>query len=321
MAVRLRPVPRRSVPLLAALIFLVACDAGAAPPTEVGAAPPDIGPYVTGEAAAALSGEGTFPYAGPTDDRGERMISPERAGELALGYVRAFGQFFHRSWERDAGRAIHLASLRADPRVFFAEAPYGRFPDGPFHPGYRKAYGPVYLVTLTDGRSPVLLIGVSAFNVDVGVDERGLAVTPPVGGNEFVSFGIPSDTNAYVPLTPERAVERVAVRTGARISRTPALAQMSVAHHPALALWRLELDRPVSVRTVTGGREKLVGELFVNGRGHYLIPADQQPQGDMQEFVIGPPWDPRDRRTMPATVPILPGRATEWLQVVPVNAP
>lgn len=307
--------------LLAAVLLSSAACERAAPPTSSGARPPDISQYVAGEAAAALGADGTFPYAGPAQDRGERMISPERAGELALGYVRAFGQFFHRSWEKDAGRRIHLPSLRVEPRVFFAEAPYGRFPDGPFHPGYRKAYGPVYLVTLTDGRSPVLLVGVSALNVDVGVDERGLAVTPPVGGNEFVSFGIPSDTNTYLPLTPEGAVERVGVRTGARVSRTPRLVQMSVAHHPALALWRLQLDRPVIVRAVAGGRETAVGELFVNGRGHYLIPAEEQPQGDTEEFLIGPPWDPRDRRTMRATVPIVPGGVTKWLQVaLPIPA-
>lgn len=306
--------------LLWTLLLLMGCERSAGPPTGIVGPPPDIGAYVVGEAAAALTPGGTFPYAGPQRDRGETIISPERAGEQALAYVRAFSQFFHKNWEKEAGRSIHLPSLRVHPRVFYAEAPYGRFPEGPFHPAYRKVFGPVYMVTLTDGRSPVLLVGVSAYNTDVSIDDRGLVVTPQVGGSEFVSFGISNDTSIYTHFTPERAVERVARRTGARVSSPPHLLQVSAFHHPALAVWRVPLDRAVRVRPAQGGAEKAVSELYLNGRGEYLIPAADQPRGDTQHFLVGPPWDPRNRRTMEATVPIAPGSATEWLSVIPEPA-
>jgi hypothetical protein len=317
MTSRGRPFQRFLVLLTCAL--LVACDRAGQPPTAIGAPPPDIAAYVVGEAAAALTPGGTFPYAGPTQDRGEAIISPDRAGELAIAYVRAFGQFFIQGWERDAGRDIHLPSLSVHPRVFYAESPYGRFPEGPFQPAYRKGFGPYYLVTLTDGRSPVLLIGVSAFNTDIRIDERGLVVKPPVSGNEFVSIGVSSDTLAYTLLTPERAVERVARRTGARVSQPPRLLHMSAFHHPAIAVWRLSLDRPVRVRGVADGKEKVVPELFVNGLNQYLVPADEQPRGFSDDFLIGPPWDPTDRKTLRATVPVSPGGIVEWVQVVPAQ--
>jgi hypothetical protein len=272
-----------------------------------------------GEAAASLGPDGTFAYAGPIHDRGEPMISPERAGELALGYVRAYGQFFHRSWEKEAGRSIHLPSLRVHPRVYFAEAPYGRFPEGPYHPGYRKGFGPSYVVTLMNGWSPVLLIGVSAYNTDVTLDERGLVHTPQNGGNEFISLGVPTDTTRYTPLTPEHAVARVAHRTGARVSSPPVLLQMSAFHHPALAVWRLSLDRPVPARTVEGAAHKVVRELYLNGRGQYLVPAEEQPRGFTDQFLVEW-WEPETRQRLEGTVPVLPGGVVEWVEVRPEPA-
>ncbi|MBW3571446.1 MAG: hypothetical protein KY467_10090 [Gemmatimonadetes bacterium] len=271
---------------------------------------------MTGEAAAALSADGTFPYAGPTHQREDPIISPERAGEQALGYVRAFGQFFHRSWEKEAGRRIDLRGLRVHPRVFYAESPYGRFPDGPIAPGYRKGFGPYYLVTLTDGRSPVLLVGVSAFNTDVYVNERGLVMTPQDGGNEFVSWGVPVDTAEYVVMTPERAVARLGLRTGARVTTPPHLVQMSVFHHPVLAAWRLTLDRPIRVRAAGGGWQRETRDVYLNGRGHYMVPADEQPLGHTERFLTTS-WSSQNRETIEATVPIIRGSAVEWVTVTP----
>lgn len=308
---------RSSRTALLAVLLLVggACDR-AAPPTSSGVRPPDVSQYVTGEAAAALSANGLFRDAGPSPERARDMISRDAAREQALAYVRTFGQFFHRSWEKQAGRSIHLPSLHADARVDFVDTPYGRFPEGPFHPAFRKIFGPAYLVTLTDGRSPVLLVGVSAFNTDVTIDERGRVIQPAVGGNDFTSFAIASDTNAYLHLTPERAVERVGRTTGARVTRAPERVMMSAFDHVAISVWRLPLDREVRVRARAGGEEKTARELYLNGLGQYLVPAERQPQGHTEHFPVGPPWDPGNRRVQQATVPLRPGHGTEWVQVV-----
>jgi hypothetical protein len=236
-----------------------------------------------------------------------------------MGYVRAYGQFLHRSWEKEAGRSIDLRGLRVHSRVFYADSPYGRFPDGPIAPGYRKGFGPYYLVTLTDGRSPVLLVGVSAFNTDVYVDERGLIKTPQDGGNEFVSWGVPVDTTKYVVMTPERAVARLGLRTGARVTTPPQLMQMNVIHHPVLAIWRLSLDRPIRVRAA-GGWQRETRDVYLNGRGHYMVPAEEQPLGHTEWFLTES-WSPENRERIEATVPIFPGSAVEWVTVAPEAIP
>lgn len=270
---------------------------------------------MVGEAATALTPAGLFTDVGPPPERAGEMISREVAREQAMAYVRAYAQFLEAAWERESGRDIHVPSLQADPRVYFVETPYGRFPEGPFHPAFRKGFGPEYLVTLTDGRKPVLLVGVSAFNTDVAIDERGLVVLPATGGNEFTTFAVPVDTQRYVPLSPEHAVERVARGTGARVTRVPEPVQMSAFHHVAVSVWRLPLDREVRVRPVDGSGQRAVRELYVNGLGHYLTPADEQPRGYTQDFPIGPPWDPRERQTREATVPLSAGQAIEWVRV------
>jgi hypothetical protein len=297
-----------------------ACDRGAGTPTGIDAPPPEIGAFVTGEAAAALLSDGTFPYAGATHHREDPIISPERAREQALGYVAAYGVFFHRRWEKEAERSFALSALRAHPRVFYAESPYGRFPGPPIFQGYRKGFGPYYLVTLMDGRAPVLLVSVSAFNTDVRVDERGLARIPQEGGDEFVSWAVPLDSTKYVVMTPERAVARLGVRTGARVATSPQLLQMSASRHPALALWRLTLDRPILVRAVAGGAQKQTRDVYINGHGHYMVPADEQPLGYTYWFLTQS-WSAENRERIEATVPIFPGSAVEWVTVTPEAIP
>lgn len=309
-------VPGLGTALAICVMAAAACDRGAGTPTGIDSPPPEIGAFVTGEAAAALSADGTFPYAGPVHHREDPIISPNLAGEQAMGYVRAYGQFLHRSWEKEAGRSIDLRGLRVHSRVFYAESPYGRFPAGPISPGFRKGFGPYYLVTLTDGRSPVLLVGVAAFNTDVRVDERGLARIPPDGGNEFVSWGVPLDTTKYAVMTPERAVARLGFKTGARVTTPPQLVQMSVIHHPVIAVWRLSLDRPVRVRAAGGEWERETREVYLNGRGHYMVPADEQPLGHTERFPTTT-WSWQNQEVIEATVPIIPGSAVEWVTVTP----
>lgn len=312
------PFSRTVVPV--ALLLSAACDR-AAPPTSSAALPPDIRQYVVGEAATALTPAGLFTDVGPPPERAGEMISREVAREQAMAYVRAYAQFLEAAWERESGRDIHVPSLQADPRVYFVETPYGRFPEGPFHPAFRKIFGPEYLVTLTDGRGPVLLVGVSALNTDVTIDGRGLVILPATGGNEFTSYAVPTDTGRYVALTPERAVERAGRRLGVRVTRPPERVMMSAFHHVAISVWRLSLDREIRVRPTSGGAgmETWARELYVNGLGRYHIPAEVQPQGHTEHFPIGPPWDPRDRRTMEATVPVREGHGVEWVQVVPAG--
>ena len=298
------------------VVGLLACEHPDSP-TGALAPPPDIAAYVTGEAATALTSESIFPYAGPVVDRGERIISPEQAREQALAYAVASRQFMKPAWERIAERRLDVEHLDADPRVFFAESPYGRFPEGPYHPSHRKAWGPYYLVVLRNGVEAVVLVAVSAYNTDVSVDERGFLWTPPIGGGAFLSVGISADTTEFPFSLPERAVARVSARTGARVAAPPRLWLLDQGHHPALAVWKLSVDRPLSFRVKATGDVISTREVYVNGRSEWMVPAQKQPSGTTQPFIVGPPWERELRRVQTATVPVVPGAAIEWTTVEP----
>jgi hypothetical protein len=256
---------------------MAACDQPESPIAGPDQAAPRLSQFVTGNAAAALDAEGRFSLADPSAPGNRPIIKAERAGELALSYVRSFGPSLKGVWEEERGAPIDINTLRADGRILYAATPYGAFPSG-FHPGFETAFGPYYLVPLTSGGKPVLLISVAAYNTQTSIDRRGFIDRPLYRGNEFVSRGIPVDSTQFRLVSPEEAVAYVGRVTGARISRTPELVRMALPHAPASALWRLTLDREVEVRA---GRDR--------GRAR------------VREIYIGPDQDNRMMMSMPRT--------------------
>lgn len=256
--------------LVGAVLFS-ACENPTAPP-----APADLRHFVTGVAAEQIDARGQFVLPTPVAPDEFPIITPERAGELAFAYVRSFGPVRHTEWEKQRGRAINLDGLRVDPHIFYARSPYGRFPDG-YQPGFRKAYGPYYVVRLTSDGTPVLAVAVSAYNTDVGIDSDGQVELPPIRGNEFVAHAIPTDTAQYFLLTPEEATIRIARLTGMRITEVPELLLLGRPYSPTLAVWELVLDRPVRVRTAQGARE--AQQLYIGSEPtHRLtVAAEEQP--------------------------------------------
>jgi hypothetical protein len=204
------------------------------------------------------------------------LITPEQAGEFAVAFARKWGRFYVEDWSKERGSPVDLASLSADPRIFYAETSFGRVPDG-YHPAFRRAYGPWYLVTLVQGGKPALLVAVSAYNTDLKIDAHGLLVHPFFSGNDFHAVGIAARTSTpgVRPITPEQAVEAVGRRTGARTQRTPDLYLLGKGQHPANAVWRLDLDRPVRVRVT--GTARQVRTVYAGQAGRYYIPSPQQP--------------------------------------------
>jgi hypothetical protein len=213
----------------------------------------------------------------PTEIDGP-LITREQAGEFAVAFVRKWGRFYVEDWSKERGSPVDPASLSPDPRIFYAETSFGRVPDG-FHPAFRRAYGPWYLVTLVQGGKPAVLVAVSAYNTDLRIDAHGLLVHPFFSGNDFHAVGIAARTGTLGvrPITPEQAVEAVGRRTGARTQQTPDLHLLGKGQHPANAVWRLDLDRPVRVRVAGGARQ--VRALFAGPGGRYYIPSAQQPAG------------------------------------------
>ncbi|HEY7767321.1 hypothetical protein [Longimicrobium sp.] len=244
------------------MALLAGCDQPEMPVAGPAAVPPGLSQYVTGEAAAGINAEGLFSLDQPATTGDHPVITPERAGELALAYVRSFGPSLKAAWEEDRGAPIDLAALQVGSQVLYAGTPYGTFPAG-YHPAFQRGFGPYYLVPLTSGGKPVLLISVAAYATQTTVDRRGFIQRPVQRGNEFVSRGLPLDTARFRLVSPEEAVAFVAKSTGARIARTPELVRVGMPYAPASAMWKLTLDREVGVGVGRNRAHARVREVYV----------------------------------------------------------
>jgi hypothetical protein len=306
-----------------AFCFLVlslnaACDRQDARATSPTAATPNLQRFLTGSAAQNLDAHGEFMFSAASPEPGVPAITSERAGELALSFARTWGKFYERQWAEDRGGPIQLKSLEVAPRIFYAESPYGRFPDG-YHPAFRRAFGPWYVVTLTSGGDPVLRVAVSAYNTDLGIDARGKLVEPLVGGNDFEAIAISQGSAGWFhPVSPERAVAHVGLRSGARTVATPELTLRYMSQHPvnaADAVWKLSLDRAIQVRSVDKGRRAEVRTLYVGSEDRLYVPTPDQPSTHrttaLRYDAQGNPMG-----SAPVEVPIKRGMATDFEEVV-----
>lgn len=269
---------------------------------------------MTGGAARNLDGEGRFTLSAEATPTGVPTITAERAGELALANVRTFAPSFQKGWEQDRGAPIDVSSLRIDPRIFYAETPYGVFPDG-YHPAYRRSFGPYYLVRLVSGSTPVLLVAVSAYSTDVRIEKNGRLSLPAVGGDEFFELAISAEPTAgFRPIQPEEAVERVGRLTGGRTEEVPELLLRGVRDHPATAVWKVSLDRAVPLKEAKGERRVSARTLYVGPGGKLFVPAASNPRSDRGVFRADPSGRSSAKRV--AEVPVRGDRNAAFDEVV-----
>jgi len=271
---------RRSFRSSAAVLFVaIACENAETDLTSEPPRPPSISQFVTGEAAAALRSNGELRLAAARSDDGTPIITADRAIELANAYVRTYGYSFKAMWERQRGSKIDLSTISAASRVYFAQTPYGAFPEG-YHPAFRRWYGPWYHVTFASGGSPVILMAVSAYLTDYKITDNGLLAIPLASGNDFVHMAISPGSDGFAPMSPEEAVARVASATGARVDRTPELVLRGGSSSPLFAAWQLSLDRPSALSAPPNGRQARVLFEAPMGRQNFLVAALNQPAAD-----------------------------------------
>lgn len=301
-------VPRAMV--FAAVAFATACDQP--DPTIAGpaAAPVGIGRYVTGEAAARLNAQGQFVLATPSAVDGREIISPERAGELALASVRTWGPSMMKTWETARGGPIDAEQLRVDSQIIFANSPYGAFPQG-HHPAYARLHGPYYLVRLNSGSEPALLVSVSAYATEMKIDARGLISRPVQRGGEFVHEVLPADPQKHWFVFPEEAVNRVGRATGARVQTTPELVRLGARHAPSAGVWKLTLDRPIQVKAEARATHMQTREVYVSSQrgAGLLMPAVRAPRSEAAYVLVGTRQNERAERL---AIPIRDGVSTEY---------
>jgi hypothetical protein len=283
----------------------------------------DLTTILTGEAAAHVDGHGGYvlPAARAPDD--VPMITAERAKELAVAFVHTYGRSHAPGWAMHRGAPLSTAGLRVSHRVFYAESPFGRVPDGYGWP--RRVFGPWYIVTFEDGGEPVLGVAVSAYSTDVAI-ENGILLEPALDqGERFVSRAValsPGVPAPYTPVSPEQAVKIAAERTGRRVSDVPRLVLRNAAWHPLYSLWHVSLDREIWIehRAVKGssapGARERVREIFVGASGGTLF-APGRLKRTAEQVPVRTGWGERGKVSphVVITVPYRGGASVDYDEV------
>jgi hypothetical protein len=309
--------PRRLLPLIGALLLTACGEPGIIEPTD----PVDVRPHVTGAAAANLDADGLFTYPIPVAPSTEPIISAERARELAVSFVLSFGPALERYWKEEHGQAFAFSELQAEARVFYQSTAYGLFPDG-FHGAFRRMFGPYYLVRLSSNGRRRMSVAVSAYNTNVSIFPDGRLDRPMESGADFFAHGFPVDTtrrDVAAPLSPEEAVAHVARLTGVRISEVPEFVRMVWNWGPLGGGWKITLERPVRVRTLSEGVTAEVREVYLGREGgrRLFIAASEQPT----EYKTGALRAGDSEEIVPVLLPILPGQPTVFEEVAVVSQP
>jgi hypothetical protein len=227
--------------------------------------------------AVALDADGHFridPNVTPGPE-GVPIVSAARARELAAAFAHSYGPAFVRFWEEDRGDAIDLPSLTVGARVYPAQTAFDAVPDIGCHSAIVRLFGSYYLLTLNRGPQAQVRMAVSAQTTEYSVDTGGGLVQPSRTGEDFIHDGIPA-RGAYV-VSPEQAVALVARATGARVNRAPRLVLRSNnKFSPTFALWRVDLDRAVTVHRGTG-QSASVTTIYAGPNAMFYVPSTDQP--------------------------------------------
>jgi hypothetical protein len=290
-----------------AALTAAACTDDQARTTGADTQPPPLNRLVAG--GVLLDRAGRFQLDEPRAPDDVPIISAERAGELADAWVHTYAAFFRRSWAERRGTPVDVTTLAREPRVYYAETPYEKFPES-WHPSFRRHYGPFYLAHFTAGPGGprVLTVAVAAYNTDVTVDRDGKLQLPTQSGGDFFPMPVSTDPARYAPLSPEEAAQHVATATGARVARTPRLVLMDRDIHPAAgAVWELALDREVGVRPARGGERARVRTVYVGAGKRLLVARPGQARGQRVTIPDPPAPNPGSRRSRTVDVSLRPG--------------
>lgn len=294
--------PRIKVPLRVAA--LLACGNGSqtAPPGELA-----LRQAVVSELHGRIDGAGRFVLPAQALDRnGVPQIGPERARQLAAGWVHEFGPMNRESLQREHGDSIAFNTLSTCQRTMYARSPYlpvdravAVHPTGAIH---LRALGPYWLVPFCNSQGqPVMLVAVSAHSTDVILDNSRLQF-PPIGGEWFHWRGIRKGQQLELPVGPETAAIVVARLAGKRVVRVPELVLAARPQAtPTEPAWRVTLEEEVTLPVRTTGTSRPARDLYAgyqprNGGNSIKVAAQEQPAGFRFRYrtdvVIGQPLAP-----------------------------
>lgn len=255
-------------------------------PVLVQTSAPEVRASVMSSVAATLDPAGKFVFAEPRSPHTRPIITRERAVELARSYLRTFGPYLQPAFDQEHGQPVLLSSLEPHDRVLYTNTPYLAVPEDATAP-VRKRFGPWFLVPMGSNGKVVLIVGVSAYNTDVTIEDGGI-VLPRASGNDFFTMGVPNSAGVPIPISPEAAAAIAAGATGAQVSELPELIRMGARFAPQISRWKIVLNRPVQARGVETGAIRSTSVVFVDPDGRVVIPATRRPSGERMTYRSNP---------------------------------
>jgi len=262
--------------------------------------------WLTEAVAPFVDAQGKFVFPTPALAPGE--IAEDSARTLAVGFAQILGGGdgnWKPNLERDHGGPIDWFRLAPCDRAYYALPAYG--PPPPWVPGYvSRPAAPFWVVPLCNTRDePEVTVSVSTLATNLTLVDGKLRFPQFTGGGEFAIYAVlPGWARGRgVWIRPERAVELVTSGTGARVAAVPTFVQRGRADgqlfFPDISRWRLELDRPLTVRSVVTRAQYDTRELWVGmapGGEQLLVPRAAQPDSVLWLYPAadsaGNPVDP-----------------------------
>ena len=280
------------------LVRLFFCRAGAVGIAALGCTPPqapptretaiDARPFIVGAAIQAIDGSGQFVTEAPSG-LPYPYITAGQAREQAVAAAKTFGPALRPYLERNHGGPIDFSTL-VPGRTFYGASPYEQTLPADFHPGFRKAAGPYYLVILMEKGAPILNVAVSAYNTDVNVSDGRIGGFAPRHGEDFRIVAVkPGET----PMTPERAAQIASTFARTRVAEAPHYEAPGLRQGiPQTGTWRVHLERAVRVREASAGQELNVDEVSIGQSGVATrgVPATGSPPRDRYLETLSGQW-------------------------------
>lgn len=279
--------------LVAALLVLAACgsDTEVAVPATV-ASSNQLRQVLSPRAAASLDRNGNFvlPQHG---DSATAEISGTQAKALAFAYWRDAAEWLEDGVSRDRGALVHAHDLQPCARAYYATSAYAVLEaDAPLL--IRKTLGPQWLVGLCYQGTEEVIFGVSAYATDAKLGSGRVHLIDPGVGN-FTIMGVP--LGAEIPMPPERVAQFVAQKTSERLADAPLLVMRPFPKGSVTALWKIDLESPVSVTSTVGNQHRKTQTLFAGALNGWVTPgmaadfgnSEVSQNAEVQEFYWAKP--------------------------------
>lgn len=245
--------------------FVFASIGGCADPAALQRPAEAVAPYLTEQVRSALDASGRFVVPQVAGD----TLNASEGTELARAFVGALGMFLEPEWSHDAGVAVKAGNLIPCGNSLLARSIYD---DTPISDSIVRYFaGPHWIVSFCERVSgAVVTVSVSALARQlVGMAPKDLPHNGRSG--DFLPMAFAPGL-LRMPIEPEGAAIEVAKRSGARVNSVPMLFERALPWVPARAVWRMRLERAVTLRGAKDQRPSSSNELYVGlNDGHTAL--------------------------------------------------